>query len=296
MKEETKNTKVLVAGATGYLGKYLVKELKRRGFWVRILIRKKNQKLLFDDITIDDYFIGQITDATSINDITKDINWVFSSIGITRQKDKMTYMEVDYQGNLNLLNDALKNKVKKFQYISAINGNELRQLKIFEAKEKFVEKLKESGIDYRIIRPTAFFSDMRDFLDMAKSGKVFLFGDGTPKLNPIHGKDLATVCIDTMEKNEKEITAGGNNVFTQNEIAIQALKVWQKPTKIVHLPLWVKKLTVGVMRTFTSSKIYGPIEFFLTAMSMDNVGDQYGVEKLEDFFLEEAKKSKEITK
>ena len=35
------NTKrVLVAGATGYLGKYLVKELKKRGFWVRVLIRK----------------------------------------------------------------------------------------------------------------------------------------------------------------------------------------------------------------------------------------------------------------
>ncbi len=46
--------KVLVAGATGYLGKHLVKELKNRGYWVRVLIRKENQKNLFD--SIDDYF------------------------------------------------------------------------------------------------------------------------------------------------------------------------------------------------------------------------------------------------
>ncbi len=38
--------KVLVAGATGYLGKHIVNELKSRGYWVRVLIRKESQKKL----------------------------------------------------------------------------------------------------------------------------------------------------------------------------------------------------------------------------------------------------------
>ena len=46
--------KVLVAGATGYLGQFLVKELIRRNHDVRVLIRKENQKELFKDI--DDFF------------------------------------------------------------------------------------------------------------------------------------------------------------------------------------------------------------------------------------------------
>ena len=54
--------------------------------------------------------------------ITKNIDFVFSSIGITRQKDGMTYLEVDYQGNSNLLKKALKDEVEVFQYISAIKG------------------------------------------------------------------------------------------------------------------------------------------------------------------------------
>ncbi|RZT96164.1 uncharacterized protein YbjT (DUF2867 family) [Ancylomarina subtilis] len=283
--------KVLVAGATGYLGQYLVRELKNRGFWVRVLIRKEAQKSKFQDV--DDFFIGQITEPNSIKGITKNIDWVFSTIGITRQKDGMTYMDVDYQGNSNLLNDALKNKVEAFQYISAINGEKLRNLKIFEAKERFVDELKDSGINYCVLRPNGFFSDMKDFLNMAKAGRVYLFGDGNLKLNPIHGKDLAKVCIDKMISGIEEETVGGIDIFTQNELAELALKAWQKPVKISHLPDWTRRFTIGLLRTFTSSKTYGPIEFFLTAMAFDNIAKQYGTNRLEDFFNLEVKRMKE---
>ncbi len=282
--------KVLVAGATGYLGQYLVKELKSRGYWVRVLIRKEAQKDKFENV--DDFFIGQITEPNSLKGITTDIDWVFSSIGITRQKDGMTYMDVDYQGNSNLLKEALKDKVEAFQYISAINGDKLRQLKIFEAKEKFVDELKASGISYCVLRPNGFFSDMKDFLDMAKAGRVYLFGDGKFKLNPIHGEDLAKVCVEKMIAGVKEETVGGIDVLSQNEIAELALKAWQKPIKISHLPDWIRKFTIWILRTFTSSKTYGPIEFFLTAMAFDNIANQYGTNHLEDFYKSEVERMK----
>ena len=125
--------KVLVAGATGYLGKYIVNELKSRGYWVRVLIRKGSQKKLFTNV--DDFFVGEITKPQTLIGIAENIDWVFSTIGITRQKDGLTYMDVDYQGNVNLLYEAEKSGVEKFEYISAINGDKQRHLKIFEAKE-----------------------------------------------------------------------------------------------------------------------------------------------------------------
>ncbi|MBN1111909.1 MAG: SDR family oxidoreductase [Bacteroidales bacterium] len=283
--------KVLVAGATGYLGQYLVKELKKRGFWVRVLIRKEAQKEKFD--IVDDFFIGEVTKPASIRGVTKDINWVFSTIGITRQKDGMTYKDVDYQGNFNLLKEAVIDKVESFEYISAINGDKLRHLKIFEAKEKFVDELKDSGINYCVLRPNGFFSDMKDFLNMAKNGRVYLFGAGVLKLNPIHGEDLAKVCVDKMIEGVKEETAGGPDILTQNELAELALKAWNKPIKISHLPDWTRRLTIWLLRTFTSSKTYGPFEFFLTAMAFDNIANQYGTNRLEDFFKLEVKRMKE---
>lgn len=280
--------RVLVAGATGYLGQYLVKELKERGYWVRVLIRKESQKSLFN--SVDDFFIAQITEAESLKGITKDIDWVISSIGITRQKDGLSYMDVDYQANLNLLNEALEDKVERFQYISAINGDQLRQLKIFEAKERFVDALKHSGLNYCVLRPNGFFSDMQDFLNMAKSGRVYLFGDGNFKLNPIHGADLAEVCVDAMLSGVKESTVGGQDILSHNELAALAFNAWGKPVKITHLPDWTRRFTIWLLRSFTSSKTYGPIEFFLTAMADDNIAEQKGKRSLKDFFELEVKK------
>jgi uncharacterized protein YbjT (DUF2867 family) len=274
--------KVLVAGATGYLGKYIVKELKKRGYWVRVLIRKEEQKKAFN--SVDDFFVGQITEPNTLKGVTKDIDWVFTTIGITRQKDGVTYMDVDYQGNVNLLKESLIEKVERFQYISAINGDKLRHLKIFEAKEKFVDELKVSKINYSIMRPNGFFSDMSDFLSMAKNGRVYLFGNGNFKLNPIDGEDLAKVCVDNMEDEILEESVGGIDMFTQNQLAELALNAWEKPIKISHLPDWTRRLTIWFLRTFTSSKTYGPIEFFLTAMADDNIANKYGSKRLKDFF------------
>ncbi|WNJ18790.1 SDR family oxidoreductase [Pontibacter sp. G13] len=281
--------RVLVAGATGYLGRYLVRELKARGHWVRVLIRKPEQEALFD--AVDDVFVGQITDPNSLAGICEGIDWVITSVGITRQKDGMTYMDVDFQGNLNLLQQAQAEKVDRFQYISAINGDQMRHLKIFEAKEGFVDRLVSCDVSHQVIRPNGFFSDMRDFLDMAKSGRVYLFGDGEFKLNPIHGADLAAFCVDSLNRPETDLTIGGPDMFTQNELAALALEVWDKPARIIHLPDGIRKFIIWAMRTFTASKTYGPVEFFMTAMSMENIAPTTGTHHLRDYFESEVAKA-----
>jgi uncharacterized protein YbjT (DUF2867 family) len=83
---------------------------------------------------------------------------------------------------------------------------------------------------------------MGDFLKMAKGGRIYLFGDGKLKLNPIHGKDLAKVVVDSIDQNEQEINVGGPDLFSQNEIAELALKACGKPVKIVHLPDWIRRI------------------------------------------------------
>ncbi len=282
--------KVLVAGATGYLGQYLVKELIERDFDVRVLIRKERQKGLFKGV--NDFFIGEITEGKSLRGLCENIDWVFTSIGITRQKDGLTYMDVDYKGNVNLLKEAKQAGVHSFLYVSAIGGDNLRHLKIFEAKERFVDELKGSGLDYTIMRPNGFFSDMRDFLDMAKRGRVYLFGKGDFKLNPIHGEDLAKVCVDKISAEGNEFTVGGPDILSQNELGTIALEAWGKKPEIVHLPDWLRKFIIWILRTFTSSKTYGPIEFFLTAMAGDNVAQQYGSKRIGAFFKSEVNKLK----
>lgn len=279
--------KILLAGATGYLGRHIAHQLLKKGYPGTLLVRDR-QKAKFDAQQFK-IVEGEVTQAESIAGICEDIEVVISTVGITRQKDGLTYMDVDYQANVNLIEEAKKSGVKKFIYVSVLNGRKLRDLKICEAKEKLVDYLVSSGLDYCIIRPNGFFSDMEEFLKMAEKGKIYLFGDGSPQLNPIHGEDLAEVCVKAIPSDEKEIKVGGPEMLSQNEIGELALKAQSKKINIVHLPDWIRKFTLRVLRTFTSAKTYGPPEFFLTTMAMDMIAPKYGKHSLADFFNKKAK-------
>tara|TARA_R110002050_G_scaffold238682_4_gene374808 strand:- start:16811 stop:17710 length:900 start_codon:yes stop_codon:yes gene_type:complete len=283
-----KHTNILLAGATGYLGGYLLNELIEKQNQVVAIVRKPDALKKTNENYLE-IKQAEVTKPETLKDICKGIHTVISTVGITRQKDGLTYMDVDYQANMNLLEEAKKAGVKHFVYVSAINGDKYRHLKIFEAKEKFVDALKASGLNYTIVRPNGFFSDMKDFLQMAKWGRVYLFGSGHQKFNPIHGEDLARAIVDSLEDRNKELTIGGPDILSLNDISKLALKSLNKPVKITHLPDCLRRLTIWTLRKFTPVKTYGPIEFFLTLMAEDNIATTYGEHHLKDFYNEEAK-------
>jgi uncharacterized protein YbjT (DUF2867 family) len=275
--------KILLAGSTGYLGSYIAKELQKRAYFCRAIARDP-EKLKQEDIEADEVIKAEVTKPASITDSCKDIDVVISTVGITRQKDGLTYMDVDYQANMNLLEEAKKSGVKKFIYVSVLNGEKLRKLKICDAKEMFVEQLKKSGLAYCVVRPNGFFSDMSEFFNMAKRGRVYLFGNGELRANPIHGEDLATVCVDAIDRPDKEVEIGGPEILTQNEIASMAFDILGNKPKTTHIPDWVRVAILKVVRLFSGSKFYGPVEFFLTVMAMDMLAPEYGKHTLKEYF------------
>ncbi len=281
--------RVLVAGATGYLGRYVVKEFKKQGFWVRALARNATKLEKLNEY-IDEKFRGEITDPNSLSGICKEIDIVFSSVGITKQKDGLTYMDVDYQGNVNLLKEAEKEGVKKFIFVSVFNAENMKNLKSIQAKVRFEEELKKSGLNFSIVYPNGFFSDMLDYQQMVKKGRGYVFGSGKNKINPIHGEDLAIICVNAAAGDEKEIKVGGPDILTHNEILKIAFKSLNKKIKISRIPNWIRKFLLATLRIFTSVKIYGPLEFFMTVLAMDLVAPSYGKHHLKDFFLENKNK------
>lgn len=280
------NKTVLLAGATGYLGNYIAKELISRKIDTKVIVRKPSG-LTAIAYALTGIIQAEVTRAETLKGHLRGVDTVISTIGITRQKDGLTYMDVDYGANMNLLEEAKRAGVKKFVYVSVINGQLHRNLKLVEAKEAFVDQLKASGMDYTIVRPNGFFSDMRDFLKMAEKGSVYIFGKGKKKFNPIHGADLAQVCVDAIISKRKEIEVGGPDILTHYEVAEMALLASGKPINIIHLPHWLRKSILWIMRTFTSSKTYGPIEFFLTLLAEDAIAPRYGSHRLSHFFQNE---------
>jgi uncharacterized protein YbjT (DUF2867 family) len=274
--------RILVAGATGYLGGFVAREFKSQGHFVRALARSP-EKLNSLDPAPDEIVQGEITRPETITHVCDDIDIVFSSVGITRQKEKLTFRDVDYQGNKNLLEVALRAGVEKFVYVSVFNGPNLRHLAIVKAHEDFVAALKSSGINYAVLRPTGYFSDMTAFLKMARKGRIFLIGKGAHRCNPIHGVDLAKACADAVEGEHLEIDVGGPQIMTYREIAELAFESLGKKTRISSAPLWLMKAMVMLTKIF--SKHQGELlAFFVTAMTSDVVAPAIGTHTLKDHY------------
>ena len=277
--------RVLVAGATGYLGGFVAREFKNRGFFVRALARSPEKLRPLRD-SLDEVVQAEITQPETLEGVCDGIDIVFSSVGITKQKGILTFKDVDYQGNKNLLEVAQRAGVRKFIYVSVFGGPRLLHLAIVKAHEDFLAVLQGSGMGYAIIRPTGFFSDMGEYLKMAKKGRVYLFGPGDNRINPIHGADLAEVCVDAVAGENEEVDVGGPEVLTHREIAQLALRSLGKKERISSVPIWVMQATASLTKMF--NKHQGELLAFMTeAMTRDVVAPTFGSRTLAAHFQEQ---------
>lgn len=282
---------VLVAGATGYLGKFVVQAFKEQGYRVRVLARSEERLYKPGPFTapalsksdIDEVFIGEISKPETLTGLLDGIDLVFSSVGISRQRDGLTFEQVDYQCNQNLIDLCESSNVKRFVYVSMQGAENIMQLAITQAHEKVVAALKSSGMEYRIVRPCGYFSDMGVLYTMAKKGRSYLVGDGSNKMSPIHGRDLAQVCVATAEGDELEVEAGGPDTMTQREAAELAFEVVGKPAKITVIPMWMAR---GLVRfiALLSTQFGDLAEFIVTAGEIDGVGPARGTRSLRKYF------------
>jgi uncharacterized protein YbjT (DUF2867 family) len=208
-----------------------------------------------------------------------DIDIIYSSIGISRQRDGLSFEQVDYQGNRNLIELCERANVKKFVYVSMQGAENILHLAITDSHERIVKDLQNSTMSYAIVRPCGFFSDMGITLDMAKKGRVFLVGEGNNKMSPIHGADIASVCADAAEGDVLEVEAGGPEIMTQREAAIMAFEVVDKPIKITIIPIWLARVMVKIVSLL--SRQFGDLaEFIVTAGEIDGVGPPLGLKSL----------------
>jgi len=292
MADDTAPGRVVVAGATGYLGKYVVRAFKQRGYWVRALTRSAERlaepgpftaPALADD-EVDDIFIGEATRPETLAGLVDDsIDIVFSSIGISRQRDGLTFEEVDHQANKNLIDQCAGHPIRRFTYVSMLGADQIADLAITKAHEAVVRDLEASGLPHTIVRPSGYFSDMGAVLTMARRGRVLLVGQGHNHFNPIHGRDLAEVCVDASEGDEPEVEAGGPEILTQRELAEIAFDVVDKPVKVTVVPAW---LCNGLVRGIgiVNTQFGDLAEFIVRSGEVEGVGPVRGTITVREYF------------
>ena len=270
------NGKVLIAGASGSLGMELLKILKERSIETRGLTHSSEglQEILK---YTDEAFAADASEGTrELSGVTEGIHTIISAMGKSVSlfsNDENSFMENDFYGNSNLLEDALKHGVKRFIYVSIKGADTGQEYEIAKAHKKFEEALQASGLDYTIVRPVGFFSGLNDLAIMAKRKMIPIVGDGMARTNSIHQKDLAKVVVEYLEDGPDLIEVGGPLVHTRLEMAEMLKekiggKIIKIPEKVAEWGMFLPELI--------SDSMSDKLSYFKYITTNDMIGEQKG--------------------
>ena len=287
---------VLVAGATGYLGRYVVAELHSRGHLVRAVVRDRDRARREGpwgspslDGLVDEWALGNVTDPRFTRDLAADVEHVVSTLGVTRQKADP--WQIDNLANLAILNSALKHAVS-FTYINTLGGDRC-PARLTRAKSAFAQTLSVAEINSQIINPPAYFSDMTEVLAMARRGLVAVFRPEA-RINPIHGADLAAYVVDRMEEGRTGTwDVGGPDVLSWRELAHLAFDAVGKRSHVLTVPAWALPPALRLTGLF-SPRLADTAQFMAWNMTRDCVAPTTGTHHLADFYAVHAHESPQV--
>lgn len=262
--------KVILAGAYGNLGSDIFRVLLKQGHQVVAADMMQRDLGLSGDFTFRKI---DVTNAASLKGLCDGADCVITTVGLTKASATVTTYDIDYQGNLNLLNEAKAAGVKNFAYISVIKADKAPKVPMLHAKYLFEEELKKSGLNYVIFRPTGYFYDIvKVFRPMIEKGEVTLLGKKPVHANVISTEDFADFIVAHMMDNGKTYNVGGKETYSYEEIANMCFAAAGKTPVIKRAPAFLFDVLAFVNKLKKNGK-EAILRFSKWTLTEEMVGD-----------------------
>lgn len=256
------NKLCLVTGATGFTGRALALELKRRGQNVRAMVRNRDAALDLVDLGIE-VVQGDLLDPNSLDKATEGCQRVYNIAAAFRIAGKPDSYYEDINGNSvkSVIESATNNGVEQIVHCSTVGvhgnvstipsdenapynpGDVYQETKL--AGDLIAQKAMKEGAPVSVVRPAGIYGpgDLR-FLKLFKTvqnGTFRMFGDGETLYHFTYIDDLVTGIILCGEKPEaigEVFIVCGNEYVTLNELVMHVAKSTNSKVPKLHLPLW----------------------------------------------------------
>ncbi len=277
--------KIVLAGAYGNLGGDIFRALLAAGHEVVAA------DMIERDLGLEGSFTFKKLDVTNpeaLKGLCDGADALITTVGLTKTSAAVTNYEIDYQGNVNLLNEAKSAGVKKFVYISVLKADKAPKVPMLHAKYLMEEELKKSGIPYIIYRPTGYFYDIvKVFKPMVEKGEVTLLGNKPVSCNVIDTPDFAQYIVDHLGDENITVSIGGKETYTYEELANMCFAAAGKEPVIKRAPAMLFDVLAFVNKLKKNGK-EAILRFSKWTLTEPMVGDvHYG----EHSFAEYIKKS-----
>ena len=232
------NQTIFITGSGGKIGRYLLNELKDKGYLLRALYHKS--ELVPENKSID-FFKGDLLNPESCAEALKGVSTVIHAAGITHTNNKDLYYRINSSATRQLLKLCRTYGVKRFIFLStraiSADGGHYSRSKIMA--EKYVQ---ESGLNWVILRLGEIYGteSNRGIDALISYIDRFTFipvpGNGQYTLMPIYIRDAVSSIVKVLENeyiNNRTYTIAGPEVISYDALIDRILAV--KGTKKIKI-------------------------------------------------------------
>jgi uncharacterized protein YbjT (DUF2867 family) len=284
--------KVLVTGASGFVGSHIVEALLAAGHQVRGLSRTQptDQRRQAGAEYVDGVDIGLSTSMTT--EMFQDIDAIIHLVGIIQETKDQSFQRLHVYGTQNLLDIAKRAGVTgRFIYMSALGSSADAPAEYSRTKYAAEQAVIKSGFPYTIFRPSLVIGKDGEFVaqmgDLIKHGglsiplpfpAILAPGTGENKFQPVYIDDLAACvvkCLSDPRTANKVYEVGGATQLTFNELlsGMADAQGIHKPTW--HLPVPLLKVVAPVMEALMTKPLVTRDQ--IANLSRDNITDSHAI-------------------
>lgn len=271
------NGKVLITGASGFVGYHLTEAALKAALEVYAGVRKSSAVEHLQDLSIQ-YVYLDMSDMASLRQLfeTNRFDYVIHGAGLTRAKSTEEYNLVNATYSLNLATIAQEYQVKKFVLLSSLaalgpipfssTGMDEQHLAApvtdYGRSKLLAERMLLEGVPdlpLVILRPTAVYGPReKDIFIMFKTmagGIEPYIGRACQKLSFIYVKDLANIAIKVLavDTGNAIYNIADGKVYDRYALANIFKQEMRKKTIRFHVPLPIVKIIASAMERFSSN-------------------------------------------
>ncbi len=243
---------LLVVGATGTLGRQVVRRALDEGHQVRCFVRSPRKAAFLKEWGAE-IVQGDLTSPETLKPALEGITTVIDA-ATSRPTDSLSIKQVDWEGKVSLIQAAVAAGVERFIFFSILNAEKFPNVPLMEIKRCTELFLAESGLKYTILKPCGFMQGLigQYAIPILDGQSVWITGDSSP-IAYMDTQDVAKFAVRALEVPEtinQTFPVVGTRAWGAYEIIRLCERLSGKEAKIARLPLNFLRAMRRILRFF----------------------------------------------
>jgi uncharacterized protein YbjT (DUF2867 family) len=243
---------LLIVGATGTLGRQITRRALDEGYQVRCLVRSFKKAAFLREWGAE-LVVGNLCVPETLKPALEGIDAVIDA-ATTRATDSLNIKQVDWDGNVNLIQAAKAADVKRFIFFSILDAEKYPHVPLMEVKHCTELFLAESGLNYTILRPCGFLQGLigQYAIPVLENQSVWVMGDTSPTAY-MDTQDVAKFAIQALkvpETENKTFPIVGSRAWGAYEIIRLCERLSGRDAKVTRMPLGLMRTVRRITRFF----------------------------------------------